>query len=181
MAKIGLENTDLVKYLISQVMLSDAERLKELQKYYPEAKLEDWKAFQGGQRVQIIKQLPNEAAKLQFGTEIFSSEDGTVTALLGASPGASTSPHILLNLLEKAFPEQVAGKWQPKIQQIIPSYGKDLAKDPALLDQVRTETSRTLGLVYTPKGTQALPAPTDAAAIAALNETSHEVTIPVAR
>ena len=88
---------------------------------------------------------------------------------------------ILLNLLEKAFPEQVAGKWQAKIQQIIPSYGKDLAKDPALLDQFRTETSRTLGLVYTPKGTQALPAPTDAAAIAALNETSHEVTIPVAR
>ncbi|UTO04024.1 malate dehydrogenase (quinone) [Moraxella sp. FZLJ2107] len=181
MAKIGLENTDLVKYLVSQVMLSDAERLKELQKYYPEAKLEDWKAFQGGQRVQIIKQLPGEPAKLQFGTEIFASQDGSVTALLGASPGASTSPHILLNLLEKAFPEQVAGKWQGKLQEIIPSYGKDLSKDPALLDKVRAETSKTLGLAYTPKGVQVLPAPTDAAAVKALNETSQEVIIPAAK
>ncbi|OOS25547.1 malate dehydrogenase (quinone) [Moraxella pluranimalium] len=181
MAKIGLENTDLVKYLVSQVMLSDAERLKELQKYYPNAKLEDWKAFQGGQRVQIIKQLPNEPAKLQFGTEIFSSEDGTVAALLGASPGASTSPHILLNLLEKSFPNEVQGKWQAKLQEIIPSYGKDLSKDAALLDQVRTDTSRTLGLVYTPKGAQALPAPSDAVAVKALNETSQEVVIPPAK
>ncbi|MFB6348986.1 malate dehydrogenase (quinone) [Moraxella sp. ZJ142] len=177
MLATGLENTDLVKYLISQVMLSDSERLKELQKYYPNAKLEDWQAVQGGQRVQIIKKLPNEPAKLQFGTEIFASQDGTVTALLGASPGASTSPHILLNLLEKAFPEQVAGKWQPKLQQIIPSYGKDLSQDAALLDQVRRDTSRVLGLVYTPKNTPQAGLGTDRQNIERLNETSQEVAI----
>lgn len=177
MINIGLENTDLVKYLISQVMLSDDERLKELQKYYPNAKLEDWTAVQGGQRVQIIKKLPNEPAKLQFGTEIFSSEDGTVTALLGASPGASTSPHILLNLLEKSFPEQVQGKWKAKIEEIIPSYGKDLSKDAALLDEVRRNTSRTLGLNYQPKSTPAVSPATDAANVERLKQTSDEVVI----
>lgn len=178
MAAVGLENTDLVKYLVSQVMLTDEERLKELQKYYPNAKLEDWKASQGGQRVQIIKKLPNEPAKLQFGTEIFASEDGTVAALLGASPGASTSPHILLNLLEKSFPEQVAGKWNAKIKEIIPSYGEDLSKDAALLDRVRTDTSRTLGLVYTPKNAAPVATPANEENLKRLNETSDEVVVP---
>lgn len=182
MLTVGLENTDLLKYLISQVMLSDEDRLAELQKYYPNAKLEDWRPSQGGQRIQIIKKLPNESAKLQFGTEIFTSNDGTVAALLGASPGASTSPHILLNLLEKSFPQQVKGKWNAKLKEIIPSYGKDLSKDAQLLDQARTYTSRTLGLVYTPKhydshNSSAAPNNADEANIKRLNETSEEVEI----
>ncbi len=186
MAAIGLENTDLVKYLISQVMLSDEERLAELKKYYPNAKAEDWRLSQGGQRVQIIKKLPNEPAKLQFGTEVFVSEDKSVAALLGASPGASTSPHILLTLLEKSFPEQVKGKWHDKLVEIIPSYGQDLSKDATLLDAVRTDTSKTLGLVYTPKNAQNNPPSAASSAANAdsvqddvLNkdETSHEVVI----
>lgn len=151
MAAIGLENTDLVKYLVSQVLLSPEEKMAELRKYYPEAKTEDWTENQGGQRVQIIKKLPNEPAKLQFGTEIFASQDGTVSALLGASPGASTSPNMMLDLLAKAFPNEVKGAWGDKLVKIIPSYGQDLAKNPELLDKVRTDTSATLGLVYTPK------------------------------
>ena len=103
MTTVGLENLDLVKYLVSQVMMSDKDRLNELRKYYPDAKAEDWRLSQGGQRVQIIKKEPGKPATLQFGTEIFASKDGAVTALLGASPGASTSPYIMLNLLEKAF------------------------------------------------------------------------------
>ncbi|WP_051918987.1 malate dehydrogenase (quinone) [Basilea psittacipulmonis] len=177
MLSVGLENTALIKYLMSQVMLSDEDRLAELKKYYPEAKLEDWTPSQGGQRVQVIKKLPDQPAKLQFGTEIFTSSDGSVAALLGASPGASTSPHILLNLLEKAFPEQVKGPWNAKLHEIIPSYGKDLSRDPALLDQVRTYTSGVLGLTYTPKAIQesAPQVPTDEDNVKRLNETSDEV------
>ncbi|MFI7863711.1 malate:quinone oxidoreductase, partial [Acinetobacter baumannii] len=100
MTTVGLENLDLVKYLVSQVMMSDEDRLNELRKHYPDAKAEDWRLSQGGQRVQIIKKEPGKPATLQFGTEIFASKDGAVTALLGASPGASTSPYIMLNLLE---------------------------------------------------------------------------------
>jgi malate dehydrogenase (quinone) len=144
MANIGVENLDLVKYLVGQVMQSDADRFAELKKYYPEADPKDWHLSQGGQRVQIIKKEVGKPAKLQFGTEIFASKDKTVTALLGASPGASTSPYIMLSLLEKAFPEQSQGAWNAKLHQIIHSYNQDLAKDPVLLDQVRRYTSSSL-------------------------------------
>ena len=80
---------------------------------------------------------PGKPATLQFGTEIFASKDGAVTALLGASPGASTSPYIMLNLLEKAFPQQTEGKWNQKLHEIVVSYKQDLSKDPVLLDKVR--------------------------------------------
>lgn len=149
MAAIGLQNADLVQYLVSQVLMSDADRFNELKKYYPEADPKDWHLQQGGQRVQIIKKEPGKPAKLQFGTEIFASKDKSVTALLGASPGASTSPYIMLNLLEKAFPEQTNGVWNDKLHEIVRSYGQDLANDPALLDQIRHYSSSTLGLNYT--------------------------------
>ncbi len=150
MTAIGMENLDLVKYLVSQVMMTDADRFNELKKYYPDAKPEDWRMNQGGQRVQIIKKEPGKPASLQFGTEIFASKDGAVTALLGASPGASTSPYIMLSLLEKAFPQQVKGKWNPKLHEIVTSYQQELSTNPVLLDQVRQDTSKTLGLNYTP-------------------------------
>lgn len=150
MTAIGMENLDLVKYLVSQVMMTDADRFNELKKYYPDAKPEDWRMNQGGQRVQIIKKEPGKPASLQFGTEIFASKDGAVTALLGASPGASTSPYIMLSLLEKAFPQQVKGKWNPKLHEIVTSYQQELSTNPMLLDQVRQDTSKTLGLNYTP-------------------------------
>ncbi len=149
MAAIGLQNADLVQYLVSQVLMSDADRFNELKKYYPEADPKDWHLQRGGQRVQIIKKEPGKPAKLQFGTEIFASKDKSVTALLGASPGASTSPYIMLNLLEKAFPEQTKGVWNEKLHEIVRSYGKDLSTDPALLDQIRHYSSSTLGLNYT--------------------------------
>ena len=150
MTAVGMENLDLVKYLVSQVMMTDADRFNELKKYYPDAKPEDWRMNQGGQRVQIIKKEPGKPASLQFGTEIFASQDGAVTALLGASPGASTSPYIMLSLLEKAFPQQVEGKWNPKLHEIVKSYQQELSTNPVLLDQVRQYTSTTLGLKYIP-------------------------------
>ena len=149
MAAIGLQNADLVQYLVSQVLMSDEDRFNELKKYYPEADPKDWHLRQGGQRVQIIKKEPGKPAKLQFGTEIFASKDKSVTALLGASPGASTSPYIMLNLLETAFPEQTKGAWNEQLHEIVRSYGQDLSENPELLDQVRHYTSSTLGLNYT--------------------------------
>lgn len=151
MTAVGLENLDLVKYLISQVSMSDQDRLNELRKYYPEAQQKDWRLSQGGQRVQVIKREPGKPAKLEFGTEVFVSKDRGLTALMGASPGASTSPYIMLSLLEKAFPQKVEGEWNGKLHQIVRSYQKDLSKDAQLLDQVRQYTSQTLGLHYTPR------------------------------
>lgn len=166
MATIGVENLDLVKYLVSQVAMSKQDQFNELKKYYPDAKIEDWNLSQAGQRVQIIKKAPGKPATLQFGTEIFNSKDGSITALLGASPGASTSPYIMLSLMEKAFPEQVKGKWNPKLHEIVKSYQQDLNSNPALLDQVRTYTSATLGLNYTPTRKAANDATTATPAVA---------------
>ena len=44
------------------------------------------------------------------------SEDHSVIALLGESPGASTSVSVALEVLEKNFPEQI-GQWNAKIKK----------------------------------------------------------------
>ena len=113
MVNVGLDNFDLVKYLVSQVMLSDDDRFAALQEYYPQAKKEDWRLWQAGQRVQIIKSDAEKGGVLRLGTEVVSDKEGTIAALLGASPGASTAAPIMLHLMEKVFKDKVASpEWQ---------------------------------------------------------------------
>lgn len=146
-AEVGMDNFNLVRYLVGQVLMSDDDRFEALQKYYPEANQDDWALWTAGQRVQIIKENPEKGGVLQFGTEVVTSQDGTMSALLGASPGASTAPSIMLNLLDRVFPEQVASaEWQEKLTDILPSYGQRLAENPELLSEVRAFTARTLQL-----------------------------------
>ena len=71
------------------------------------AKPEDWVLEQAGNRVQIIKKDENGKGILQFGTEIVSSADCSLAALLGASPGASTAVSIMIELIERCFGEQI--------------------------------------------------------------------------
>jgi malate dehydrogenase (quinone) len=148
MLDVGAENLDLVKYLMGQARLNDADRQAELVKYFPNAKREDWKLVTAGQRVQIIKRDPEKGPVLQFGTEIVTDKDHTLAALLGASPGASTSPPIMLDLLKKAFPQQMAAGWEARLQQIVPSYGRKLNESAALTNEIRRQTSDTLKLPY---------------------------------
>lgn len=146
-AEVGMDNFNLVRYLVGQVLMSDDDRFEALQKYYPEANQDDWTLWTAGQRVQIIKENPEKGGVLQFGTEVVTSQDGTMSALLGASPGASTAPSIMLNLLDRVFPEQVASaEWQEKLTDIVPSYGQRLAENPELLSEVRAFTAQTLQL-----------------------------------
>ncbi|GHH49542.1 malate dehydrogenase (quinone) [[Pseudomonas] boreopolis] len=148
MLKVGKDNLDLVKYLMQQAELTDADRQAELLKYYPNAKREDWKLITAGQRVQIIKRDPEKGAILQFGTEIVTDKDKTIAALLGASPGASTSPPIMLDLMAKAFPKEMAAGWQARLKDIIPSYGRKLNDSAALTNEIRGMTSQALHLPY---------------------------------
>ena len=99
MLSAGINNLPLTKYLIEQVFQEPNERLDVLKKYYPNAKSKDWDLIIAGQRVQIIKKDKEEGGVLKFGTEIVSSEDNSLATILGASPGASTSVSIMLNLL----------------------------------------------------------------------------------
>lgn len=149
MVNVGLDNVDLVKYLISQVMLSDDERFDALKEYYPQAKKADWRLWQAGQRVQIIKRDEDKGGVLRLGTEVVSDKDGTVAALLGASPGASTAAPIMLHLMETVFKDKVrTPEWQAKLKTIIPSYGTKLNGNVAATEQELQYTSEVLGLKY---------------------------------
>ncbi|MFD1332233.1 malate dehydrogenase (quinone) [Methylopila musalis] len=138
----------LVNYLAGQLVQSREAQLAELRRYYPEAKDEDWRLWQAGQRVQIIYNDPKKGGVLKLGTEIVMAKDRSIAALLGASPGGSTSPAIIVRLLERAFPDQVAGAWKDKLLTIIPSYGRKLNGDPALLASVWNDTTDALQLAF---------------------------------
>ena len=151
MTHVGLDNFDLVKYLISQVMLSDDDRFAALKEYYPEARKEDWKLIQAGQRVQIIKKDADKGGVLKLGTEVVVDQQRTISALLGASPGASTAAPITLNVIKKLFPEQFnSPEWQSKIRGIVPSFGQTLNGNTALTQQVWDDTATTLQLTKPP-------------------------------
>jgi malate dehydrogenase (quinone) len=142
---VGRDNFALQKYLIGQVLDSFEDQFDVLREYFPNARQGDWRLEPAGQRVQIIKKDPEHGGILQFGTEVVSAADGSIAALLGASPGASTSVAIMLAVLERCFPEQLhAGDWQTKLQAMIPSYGESLIENAALCDRVRAYTAEIL-------------------------------------
>ncbi len=143
----GLKNIPLTKYLIEQLRLKPEDRIEELQQYVPQARLEDWELKEAGQRVQVIKKDKKEGGVLEFGTEVVVSEDGTVAALLGASPGASTAAAIMMGLLPRCFPKESATeKWKSKLKEMAPSLGVALSKDEKLVRATRERTSRILKL-----------------------------------
>ena len=147
----GAHNLSLTKYLIDQVLQSPEDRFKTLRQYYPEAVMDDWELAIAGQRVQVIKRDHDMGGVLEFGTEVVTSQDGTLAALLGASPGASTSVSIMLDLLHRCFAEQInTEQWQSKLRNMIPSYGQSLAKDENLALSIRKQTHTALGLYQMP-------------------------------
>jgi malate dehydrogenase (quinone) len=145
MLGVAKDNVPLTKYLIGQVLQSRDARHNSLTDFVPTARAADWELITAGQRVQVIKQDPTGRGVLQFGTELVVGGEGTIAGLLGASPGASTAVAAMLNLLERCFPDRV-DTWRPLIQSAIPSYGHKLSEEPALLAQVRGDTTRTLEL-----------------------------------
>ncbi|MFB4165514.1 malate:quinone oxidoreductase [Alteribacillus sp. JSM 102045] len=146
MMAAGAKEMSLTKYLIQQVMLSKEQRMEELREFIPNAKSEDWDLVVAGQRVQVIKDTEaGGKGTLQFGTEMITDEDGSIAALLGASPGASTAVHVMLELIQKCFPERMT-EWEPKIKEMIPSYGLSLMENPELLRDIHSSNEQALGL-----------------------------------
>ena len=147
MISAGLRNVPLTKYLIEQLRLTPEDRLKILQEYVPLAKLADWELKEAGQRVQVIKKDEGYKGKLEFGTEAVVAADGSVAALLGASPGASTAAAIMFSILPKCFPkESKTVAWQEKLKEIVPSLGVTLSKDEKLVEATRKRTTNVLDL-----------------------------------
>ncbi|MGV6815699.1 MAG: malate dehydrogenase (quinone) [Thiotrichales bacterium] len=147
MLTAGMPNRSLASYLIKQVLQSAKQRFRALQEYYPNAQQEDWTLTIAGQRVQVIQKGKDNGGVLKFGTEIVSSADGSVAALLGASPGASTSVSIALEVITRMFPDRIASKaWQQSLKKIIPSYGESLIDDGDLCLTTRARTHEILEL-----------------------------------
>lgn len=67
------------------------------------------------------------------------SQDKTLATLLGASPGASTAVSVMTDIIEQCFPQ-----YKEKITNLIPSYGKALHQDAALLKKMRDWTENVL-------------------------------------
>lgn len=141
-------NIPLTKYLVQQVAMTKAQRMAHLREFVKDAKEEDWELKIAGQRVQIIKKDDELGGKLEFGTEVVVNKSGTLASLLGASPGASTAVSAMINVLEKCFPEKVAGEWNAKLKEMIPTYGQKLAENAALTEEIRNYTKAKLELEY---------------------------------
>lgn len=147
MLAVGWDNMQLTKYLISEVMKKPKDKLEALKQFMPSAKMEDWKIEVAGQRVQVIKKDAEHGGILQFGTEVVSSEDGSIAALLGASPGASTAVEIMIQLLKRCFPERATeDEFRMKLREMIPSWGQSLNDNPELCAQVRNRCEVALNL-----------------------------------
>lgn len=143
----GLHNIDLTRYLIGEVFQSHQERIATLSHFYPQAKPGDWTLAAAGQRVQIIKNCDQQGGKLEFGTEIVAAQDGSLAALLGASPGASVAVQAMMSVIERCFKARMQqGEWQARLKELVPSYGESLIDDAELLKTVRQRTLATLGL-----------------------------------
>ncbi|MBM7097591.1 malate:quinone oxidoreductase [Bacillus sp. H-16] len=146
MLAAGVKEMALTKFLIQQVLLTNEKRMDELRDFIPNAKSEDWEIVTAGQRVQVIKDTEDGGkGTLQFGTEVVSAADGSIAALLGASPGASTAVHVMLEVLERCFPQHM-NEWEPKIKQMIPSYGVSLSDNPEMFREIQASTAEILAL-----------------------------------
>ncbi len=147
MLAAGWHNLPLTKYLIQQVTQSATARLEALKEYYPNALMEDWELVIAGQRVQVIKKDEKDGGVLEFGTELVCAADGSLAALLGASPGASTAVYAMINVLKTCFPKQFQSpEWQSKLKAMIPTFGKPWEEYDLLCIEIREWTNDVLGL-----------------------------------
>ena len=144
--QVGAQNFDLVRYLVGQVLQSQEQRLESLRQFLPQAQGDDWELAVAGQRVQIIKQVDGRG-RLQMGTEVVTSTDGSLAALLGASPGASTAVETMVEVLRRGWPGRFSGSgWREQLRSLIPGWGVDLAADPERLASLRSRADAALGL-----------------------------------
>lgn len=145
MLKVAWDNPSLITYLVGELLKNHAKKVDSLRTFMPTAKDADWELIQAGQRAQVMKKDPEKGGILQFGTEVVTGADGTIAGLLGASPGASTAVSIMLGLLKTCFPQQIDG-WEPRLRELVPSYGETLNARPEAAREVLTETAAVLAI-----------------------------------
>jgi malate dehydrogenase (quinone) len=144
MLGVGLTEMGLLKYLIGQLLLSEADRVESLREFAPSARNSDWELDIAGQRVQVIRRK-GKGGVLEFGTTVLAAKDGSIAGLLGASPGASTAVPAMLDVMERCFGERYTA-WLPKLKEIVPSLGTKLSEEPKLFEEVWAHGTKVLRL-----------------------------------
>ncbi|MCO5954976.1 malate dehydrogenase (quinone) [Microbacterium yannicii] len=145
MLKVAWDNPSLITYLVGELLKNHAKKVDSLRVFMPTAKDEDWHIIQAGQRAQVMKKDPEKGGVLQFGTEVVTGADGTIAGLLGASPGASTAVSIMLGLLKTCFPDRIDA-WEPRLRELIPTYGDTLNARPEVAQELLGDTAEALAL-----------------------------------
>lgn len=143
MLGVAKHNWDLTQYLMKEATQSHAERMASLRNFMPSAKDADWTLKHAGKRVQIIKPDADKGGKLEFGTEIVSTEDGSLAGLLGASPGASVSVQAMLDVIKQCFK---GADYEDKLSALIPHDAQTLINDKAALQATRANNLAVLKL-----------------------------------
>lgn len=145
MLRVAFANPDLITYLVGELAKNHGKKVDSLRTFMPTAKDEDWTLIQAGQRAQVMKKDAKKGGVLQFGTEVIASADGTISGLLGASPGASTAVPIMLGLLQRCFRKQYPG-WESALRDLIPTLGEKLNEEAADAASSMKATASTLSL-----------------------------------
>lgn len=141
---VALKNFSLVQYLISEILKSKRQKLLSLRDFIPSSDLQGWELYEAGQRAQVIKPVKG-GGTLQFGTEVIASQDHSIAGLLGASPGASVSVSVMLDVMQRFYPDRFT-QFEKSLTALIPAYGKKLNSDAALAKKVLASTAKTLKL-----------------------------------
>jgi malate dehydrogenase (quinone) len=144
MLGVGVTELSLVKYLVGQLRLSEADRVEALREFAPSARDSDWELDIAGQRVQVIRRK-GAGGVLEFGTTVLSAADGSIAGLLGASPGASTAVPAMLEVMERCFVDRFPA-WQPKLKEMVPSFGTELSEEPKLFEELWAHGTKVLKL-----------------------------------
>lgn len=102
-----------------------------------------------GIRVQAIKKEDGAAGIVHYGTEVVTNTDKSIAALLGASPGASVSVSVMLDVVKSCLPHLLESKeGANEIKRMIPTWNEDLphASSEERFRQVNHAIDQLLGL-----------------------------------
>jgi malate dehydrogenase (quinone) len=142
---VALKNFGLLVYLIKEVSKSKKAKFEMLKEFVPSAKEKDWTYYEAGQRAQIIKP-EGRLGSLQFGTEVVASSDGTISGLLGASPGASVSVSAMLDVLEILAPAEFESFTTGELSSSVQGHREGINEKPTIAKRLLSSSAKTLKL-----------------------------------
>ena len=141
---VAVTNLGLLKYLITEILKSKKKKFEGLRVFVPNAQEQDWELYEAGQRAQVIAPK-GKLGTLQFGTQVISSADQSIAGLLGASPGASVSAKVMMDVLTQLETDLVRAN-KAEIRAMVPSFEKPINSDPTFAKKILKDTAKVLKL-----------------------------------